>query len=81
MSLSCSYLTPLALPLFRGKIAASSFTHHTVVVGVVHVLICRMSTANRGNAVVARLRAGDAAITVVVVCFSGVEQRGSSLGS
>ncbi len=50
-----------------GPGAAPSLADHAVVVGVVHVLVCGMSTAHRSNAVVARLRAGDAAVPVVVV--------------
>ena len=42
------------------------FAHHAVPVRVAHVLISRVATSDRRNAVRTGLRAGDAAVPVVV---------------
>ena len=43
------------------------FTHHAIAVPVIHVDVCGMSGVDGGNAMAARLRAGDAAVAVVVI--------------
>ena len=42
------------------------FTHHAIVVGVVHVLVRGVSAVDRCDAVATGLCAGDAAVPVVV---------------
>ena len=50
-----------------GMTLHGSLAHHTIVVGVIHVLVCGMSTVYRGNPMATRFCAGDAAIPIVIV--------------
>ena len=47
------------------------FTHHAIAVPVIHVDVCGMTGVDGGNAMPACLRAGDAAVAVVVIELEG----------
>ena len=47
------------------------FTHHAIAVPVIHVDVCGMPGVDGGNAMPAGLRAGDAAVAVVVIDLEG----------
>ena len=46
-------------------------THHAIAVPVIHVDVCRMTGVDGGDAVLACLGAGDAAVAVVVIALEG----------
>ena len=50
-----------------------SLTHDPIVVPVIHVGIGGMITVNGGDAMPARFRAGDPAVSIVVVQFKGID--------
>ena len=62
----------------RGGVGAVSqagaprlFTHHAIAVPIIHVDVCGMTGVDGGNAMPACLRAGDAAVAVVVIELEG----------